>query len=312
MQLMQPNPPGDPGQITEQAAQQTIQPLQILANNIVENLPGIIAAMVLFLIGIVLAIIARHLVQRALQRRKSNPQVTILLGRITYWTVLIMMLVVALEQVNFDLTAFLTGLGIVGFTIGFALQDVSKNFVSGLLLLVNQPFRVGDSIKVNDYAGTVIAIDLRATEMHTWDGQVVLIPNGDVFTSVITNYTRATRRRMEIGIGVHPESDLENVRRLTLNTIASLPGVMEDPPPWIYYQEFGESAINFTVYFWVDIKASDMFAVKDNAIVALKQIFEKEEIDLPYPTSVVYNLPGNGASPDHEKQPGQFESDRLK
>lgn len=300
--------PGDPGEVTEQAAEQAIEPFQVLLESIIDNLPGIIAAVFLFILGLILAVIFRRLVQRALRRRNTNPQVVDLIGKATYWSVLVLMLVVALEQVNFDLTAFLAGLGIVGFTIGFALQDISKNFVSGLLILISQPFRVGDAIKVNEYAGTVISIDLRATEMHTWDGQVVLVPNGDVITSVITNYSRASRRRMDVAIGVDPESDLERVRQLTLDTLRSLPGVIKDPEPWIYYQEFGESAINFTAFFWVDTNESDMFAVKDRAIVALRKVYEAEGIVLPLPASVVYTMPAGPNGGGQGQLPQQVES----
>jgi len=98
---------------------------------------------------------------------------------------LILGIIIALQQVNFNVTAFLTGVGILGFTVGFALQDVSKNFVAGLLLLLQQPFNIGETIQVAGYTGRVSAINMRATELGTHDGQIVLIPNATVFTSPI-------------------------------------------------------------------------------------------------------------------------------
>jgi small-conductance mechanosensitive channel len=100
--------------------------------------------------------------------------------------------VVSLQQVNFDVTAFLTGVGILGFTVGFALQDVSKNFVAGLLLLLQQPFVIGETIQVTGYTGEVTAITMRATEIKMEDGQLVMIPNATVFTSPIVKQNSRT------------------------------------------------------------------------------------------------------------------------
>ena len=150
---------------------------------------------------------------------KLIPELTILIGTITRWTVIVLASVLSLEQVDFDLSAFLTGLGIVGFTIGFAIQDVSKNFVAGLLILLQQPFDLGDTIEVGAYSGVVLEVDLRATEIRTFDGRFVTIPNADVFTSPIVNFSRASRRRVNLEIGVDYDSDLAQVTQVTLEAV---------------------------------------------------------------------------------------------
>jgi small conductance mechanosensitive channel len=197
---------------------------------------------------------------------------------------IVLAITIALQQVGFNLTAFLTGLGIVGFTIGFALQDVSKNFVSGLLLLIQQPFNIGETIEVTGFTGTVISINLRATEMHTLDGRVVLIPNADVFTNPITNFSRAVARRVALEVGVDYESDLEGVRQVAINAIGSVHGLLGTPPPQITFQAFGLSAIEMTVYYWIDTVQTDPATAKDEGLVAMKGAFARAGIHMPYPT----------------------------
>lgn len=252
--------------------------------NFVDLLGGVVAAMVIMVLTLIAAGWLSAAVRRGMQARKSGPQPIQLITKITRYSILIFGTVIALQQVGFNLTAFLTGLGVVGFTIGFALQDVSKNFVSGLILILQQPFDIGDAIKVTDYGGTIIAIDLRSTEIHTWDGQVVIIPNSDFLTNPITNYSRASRRRVDLGIGVSYASDLEQVRKIALESLVSVSGVLENPPPKVQYEEFGASTVNLTIYFWIDTLQTDPFTAKDRSLVAVKEAFDRNKIEMPFPT----------------------------
>jgi small conductance mechanosensitive channel len=261
--------------------------MQMLQNSIL-FFPKVILALVVFVIGLYLAGLTARLVRRAMERRRTDPEAAVLITKISRWSVILLAAMVALQQVNFNVTAFLTGLGILGFTVGFALQDVSKNFVAGLLLLIQQPFDVGNAIKVTDFAGTVMAIDLRATEIHTFDGQIVLIPNADVFTNPIINYTRAKKRRVEVSVGVAYESDLEEVSRLAVDAIASVPGLLDDPAPIVHYQAFGSSTIDWTIYYWIDTGQTDPFTARDVGMQNIKAVFERAKIDMPYPTQRVY------------------------
>ena len=258
--------------------------LQTMLADFIHSLPGVIAAMVVMVLTLIAAGWVSGAVRRGMQARKSGHQPIRLVTKITRYSVLIFGTVIALQQVGFNLTAFLTGLGVVGFTIGFALQDVSKNFVSGLILIIQQPFAIGDAIKVTDYGGTIITIDLRSTEVHTWDGQVVIIPNSDFLTNPITNYSRASRRRVGLGIGVSYGSDLEQVRQIALESLDSVAGLLDNPPPKVQYEEFGASTVNLTIYFWIDTLQTDPFIAKDTAMVAIKAAFERNKIDMPFPT----------------------------
>jgi len=176
--------------------------LQELIIKILEFLPKAIIAMVIFIVALYLAGLITKLVRLALERRSTDNVVKMVVVKVTRWSIIVLGVFVALQQMGFDLSAFLVSLGVMGFTIGFALQDISKNFIAGLLILLQQPFDIGDAIKVDEFVGTVVNVDLRATEIRTFDGKIVLIPNADVYTSPITNYSRETNRRLELKLGV--------------------------------------------------------------------------------------------------------------
>jgi small conductance mechanosensitive channel len=165
---------------------------QNILTAIILFLPRIIAAIVVLVVSLILAALSSRLIRGALERRKFSREFTQFICEVTKWSVIILGIVVSLQQVDFDVTAFLTGVGILGFTVGFALQDVSKNFVAGLLLLLQQPFVIGETIQVTGYTGQVTAITMRATEIKMDDGQIVLIPNATVFTSPIVKQNSKT------------------------------------------------------------------------------------------------------------------------
>ena len=268
------------------------QPLTSILEQLVVDfltlLPSLIAALVVFAIGIYLASIVRRLVRRGLKRRTENPQPIALLSQLAYWLVVILVAAISLQMVGFNLTAFLAGLGIVGITIGFALQDVSKNFIAGLLMLIQQPFEIGEFIEVSGYAGKVMAIDLRATKIRTADGKLVLIPNGEVLITPITNFSQAESRRVEISTGVAYESDPENVRQTTLEAISTVPGIQSEPAPVAIFENFGSATFDLSVYFWIDTSQTNVSAAKDAGLNAIKQAFEQAKIDMPYPAQTVY------------------------
>lgn len=261
--------------------------MEAMVTGLVDSLPKIIAALVVFILTLLVAGLVARAAQRAMKRQGAEEQITILLGKLIRWGIIILGTALALEQVDFDLTAFLAGLGIVGFTVGFAIQDVSKNFVAGLLLLLQQPFDLGDTIKVGEFTGEVQLVDLRATELRTLDGLFVLIPNADVFTSPITNISRAAVRREAITIGVAYESDLAEVQRIALATIPEVDGFVADPTPRAVFHTLAPSTIDLTVYYWYDTKVTNPLVAKDQGIALLKVAFDQAGIEMPYPTQVV-------------------------
>jgi len=195
--------------------------------------------------------------------------------------------IVALQQVNFDVSSFIAGLGIVGFALSFAFQDIAKNFIAGVLLLIQQPFDIGDGIEVAGVGGTVTDIEVRSTTLRTWDGKQVVIPNADVYAAIITNFSRSPRRRIEIEVGVAYDTDLEKASAVLLETVGGLDGVLDDPAPRVVFKTFADSSINGTVYFWIETAHTDVFGAQDRAVKAIKSTFEREGIEIPYPVQTV-------------------------
>ncbi|HFD38291.1 MAG TPA: mechanosensitive ion channel [Anaerolineae bacterium] len=263
-------------------------------------LPKLIAALFLSVGSLVVASLLGRLVRRGLARHRVDPELTLLLSQITRWGLIILGVVVALQQIDFRVTAFLASLGILGFTIGFALQDVSKNFVAGILLLLEQPFDIGDVIQVGDFLGTVVTVRLRATELHSLDGQSILIPNGEVFTSTIVNYNRTHRRRVSLAVGVAYDSDLELVHRTATEAISAIPGVLPDPAPKIILDNLGPSSIDLTAYYWIDLDKLDAPTAKGAGIKAIKTAFEQAGIEIPYPTQTIYVRQGDSRENNHD------------
>lgn len=271
---------------------------QLTLDNIVTGLldfvPRLGVAILVYLIARLISSSAARLIRRSMEMQKRDTELIVLLEMLTRWGILALGIVLALEQLAPGrFSSLIAGLGIAGFTIGFALQDVAKNFVAGILLLIQQPFEIGDSIEVADFGGTVLDISLRATELRTWDGRRVFIPNGDIFVSPIVNFSRAMRRRIEISIGVAPDSDLDHVARVTLDTIAkSVSGVLTDPAPQVVFSQFGESTIDIKVLYWIDTGEAGVLQAQDEGVRGIKEAFEDQGIEMPYPTRTILMAKG--------------------
>lgn len=250
------------------------------ATQILDGIPNFLAAIAIFVVALFLARLSANFLIGVLHRRRVVSNVVSLLSHGLYWTIVMVGLVMALQRF-FDVTAFLAGLGIIGFTVGFALQDVMKNFAAGIILLLQQPFRVGEAINVAGFDGTILAIDLRATEMSTFDGRLVSIPNATVLTNPITNFTRAARRRVDIPLQVPPGADLEVTRSTVLNAIRQTPGIVSDPPPTVVLQQFGDKAIDLSGAFWVDVSKNNPEVARDIALTRIKADLERRNVVAP-------------------------------
>jgi small conductance mechanosensitive channel len=265
--------------------------LQDLINRFLLFLPKLVVALVVFIVGLYLVSVVTRLVRKGLETRQVDKEATKVITQMTRWSLLLLVAITALQQIDFNLTAFITGLGVVGFTVGFALKDISENFVAGLLLLLQRPFELGDVVHIDDFRGRVTDVNLRATEIETLDGHNVILPNGMVYTSPITNYTRTSLARIGLDVGVAYASDLDAVRETALSAIRGVPGVLADPEPYVVFHTFADSAINFTLFYWIDNRETAQFQASDLALPAVKRAFEDAGIEIPFPIRTVYMQP---------------------
>jgi len=179
------------------------------------------------------------------------------------------------------------GLGISSVAIGFAFKDILQNFFAGILILFRKPFVVGDQIRFKEFEGTVEDINTRSTRLKTYDGERVIIPNGDIYTSSIVVRTAYPTRRVKFTVGIGYPDSIETARTTILRVVSSAEGVIQDPGPWAYVEELAGSSVNFTVYFWTDAHQATVLKTRDRVATAIKLALDEAGIDMPFPHTVL-------------------------
>lgn len=253
---------------------------------LISHIPEIVSAVVVFLIFLGLAKLARRVVRGGMSRISNNLQVTNLLATIIYVAVVAIGLFIALGILQLDGTVskLLAGVGIVGLALGFAFQDIAANFISGVLMAIRRPFKEGDLIETNDYLGIIEEVTLRSTLVRTLTGQLVLIPNSKVFQNAIVNYTTLGSRRVDLSVGVSYGDDLEKAKSLALAAVRGIEGRDESREPELFYESFGDSSINYTVRFWIGFrKQVDYLSLRSEAIMRIKTAYDEGGITIPFP-----------------------------
>ena len=182
-------------------------------------------------------------------------------------------------------------IGLLGFgsvAVGFAFQDIFKNFLAGVLLLIREPFRLNDQIIVSDFEGTVEEIDIRVTKIRTYQGERVVVPNAIVFTSPVQVLTAFPHRRTDLPLGVDYKTSLPSAIQTLLATLKDVDGVLSTPAPEIDLDSFGESSIDLVVRYWTLPQIIHVRQTKTRVMLALKQACNQANIDIAYPTRVLY------------------------
>lgn len=220
---------------------------------------------------------------RVYRRRGVDTGVAYALNRLLHYIILAVGLFVALDNLGFSITA-LAGLGaILAVGIGFGLQNIAQNFVSGIILLLERPVKQGDFVVVGDTRGTVRHIRARATIVTTLDNVDILVPNGQFITEPVVNQTYGDRYvRVRINVGVSYGSDTELVRRTLLRVAAEHPAVVKRDEITVLFREFGESSLDFTLIVWVD-EPLDQARVASDLRFAINAAFRRERIEIPFP-----------------------------
>lgn len=253
----------------------------------VSMFPNFIVAIIVLVIFYLIAKYIKHLIKKFFQKFYGQSAVINLFSNIVYLSVLTAGLFVALDILDLDktVTSMLAGLGIIGLALGFAFQEIAANFISGIILSVNKPFTIGDIIEVDGNTGTVEFVSLRTTNIRTFQGQKILIPNKTIFQNAITNYTENGKRRVDLEVGVSYGDDLEKVQKVTLEAINSLDDILKEEAVQFFFTDYGDSSINFVVMFWTEYKKkhSEYMEAKHRAIMAINKAFNANDITIPFP-----------------------------
>ena len=250
----------------------------------VEMLPNFVVAILVILFFYILARLIRKLLQKILKRFFSNHALNALIAKIVYVGIILLGLTVALSVLKLEktVTSLLAGAGIAGLAISFAFQDIAANFVSGGFMALHQPFRKGDLIRTNDLMGTVTKLSLRTTSIETFQGQEIAIPNRLVFKEPLVNFTKNGKRRIDLEVGVHYDSDLEKAQELAVGALKELDnGVGEIT---CFYSGFGDSSINFVARYWISrTDQSSYLQAVNQGVIRIKKAFDRENITIPFP-----------------------------
>ncbi|PSN11099.1 mechanosensitive ion channel protein MscS [filamentous cyanobacterium CCT1] len=261
-----------------------------LVGQSIQLLPGLFLGLVLVLITWYAAKVAQRVVGKMIQRlvpSRSLQLLAVQIARIGTWVVgIIIAAVVAFPDLRLGDIIGLLGLGSVA--IGFAFQDIFKNFLAGILLLVEEPFRLGDQVIMSDYEGTVEAIKIRSTQLRTYTGELVEIPNSIVFTNPVRVLTAYRSRRTDLEIGVDYTTPLPMAKQTFLDVVNRMDGVLNSPEPEVDVVGFGDSSIDFKVRYWTTPQIAEVRRIKSQVAIALKAACDEAGISIPYPIRTVH------------------------
>jgi len=223
-------------------------------------------------------------VTRMLARSKIELGVRLAVGTIIRYVIIAVGLIVILQTAGIDLSTLTILAGALGVGVGFGLQNITNNLVSGIILLIERPIKVGDRIEVGEVHGDVVRISPRATIIVTNDNIAVIVPNSDFITGRITNWSYTDRDvRFHIPVGVSYRSDPEEVRRLLLAVAGAHPGVLKQPEPDALFQEFGDSSLNFILRVWTRDYITTPGILRSELNFAISRIFKEHGIEVPFP-----------------------------
>lgn len=258
------------------------QYIQKLTDWCMSKLGSIVVAVIFMVVCFKLVKLLLRILRKSFERSKLDPSVAGFFISAVKIVLNVLIVLTAASIVGFQITSFITILGTAGVTLGLALQGSLSNLAGGLLILILKPFRVGDYIVENNThcEGTVVSIDIFYTRLITFDNKSVVIPNGNISNTSLVNVTEHDMRRVDIPFSVAYDSDMEKVKRVTIETIKDVDGYLPDEQILFYIDEFADSGINMYVKFYATIEK--FFDAKWDAMWKLKKAFDENDIVIPF------------------------------
>jgi len=242
-------------------------------------------ALIILAVGIPLAKLLCSSLSKALKKRTTQHQ-AIMIRRISFYILLTLIVISVLRELGFSLSVLLGAAGILTVAIGFAAQTSASNIISGLFLLADRPFQIGDVIQVGDTTGIVTAIELLSVKLRTFQNFLVRIPNEDLIKNHVTNFTHYPIRRIDVEVGVAYKEDIATVRKVLLEVASRNPLCLEEPPPLFVYKGYGDSSIDLLLGVWV--KKENFLLLMNGIKQEIKEAFDNNGIEIPFPHLSVY------------------------
>lgn len=240
-------------------------------------------------IAVVIALFISKLIERALRRtlvKRLSKTAIDNLAKLTRYAIIVLAIVVALASLGVDLTGALVAGGIIGIVIGFAAQASISNLISGILLLLERPFKIGDFIHVGDVVGAVVEVGLLSTTIVTWEGVKVRIPSSELFNSSFKNYSASRIRLVRIDVQIPYSASIDKAIDAISSNLRKQWYVLEEPEPMIFAKEFANDGVVLEVRAWTS--GSTWFTLYSNLPKLVKEALDEVGIEIPFPQRVVW------------------------
>lgn len=256
-------------------------------DNFVEQLPLIGMGLFIIILGVLLGTWIGNFARTRIAKKTQDPLMSKFLGKSIRLLLIIVAIMIGLRAAGLGgiATGLLTAAGASAVVLGFAFKDIGENFIAGIILSFNRPFDINDTVEIGDNFGKVKALEFRYTKLKTFDGKDVYIPNSDVLTEPVTNFTEDGFFRWDFVLGIAYENDIQEAKRLIMEAIRSQPDVIEDEEHenFVIEEELATSTVNLKVFFWVDTKDFRRMALidKGNVIRAVKESLEQNGFYFP-------------------------------
>lgn len=248
------------------------------------TLTSVVIGIIILLIFVLFSRALRKIIKTKLfPKYKLDQGIQLAILRVAHYLLVGLGIIVAVQSIGLNLTSLAVVFGLLSVGIGFGLQHVVSNFISGLIILFERPIKIGDRITIGDILGDVVNISLRATLIRTIDNISIIVPNSEFITSRVINWShRDPKIRVHIKAGVAYGSDVPLVTRSLLEVAGNHPEVLKDPPPKVWFNEFGDSSLNFELLVWIPDpkRRPDIISELNKGI---DEIFRKNKIEIPFP-----------------------------
>ena len=256
--------------------------LRWFAENGISFLVNVLVSMLLLLIGAHAIRLVTTATHKALHKTgRVNALLQNFLCSVVNKTAWVLLLMVVLQRLGVNIAPLIAGLGVTGFILGFAFQESLGNLAAGMMIAINQPFGVGDYVSVGGIEGAVRELNMMAATLATADNKKVMVPNKVIWGAPITNYTATDKRRVDLAISIAYGQDIAKAKRIALDVLRAHPLVLADPEPLVEVLALGDSAVNLVIRPWS--KPSDYWTVYFTVIQSVKEAFDKNGIEIPFP-----------------------------
>ncbi len=245
-----------------------------------ERILSLVRALIILMAGFLLARLIAASIGKIVAR-KSTFQQSQIVRKMAFYLLLTLVVISALRELGFQLGVLLGAAGVLTVAVGFASQTSASNIISGLFLLVDRPFQIGDIIQIGQTSGVVHSIELLSVKLQTFQNHLVRIPNEELIKSQVVNFTYWPIRRIDIAIGVAYKEDIGKVRRILMEVASANPLSMEEPEPIFMFSGYGDSAINLMFCIWV--KKENYLEAMNSVKQEIKEAFDRNGIEIPFP-----------------------------